>query len=278
MSPRPRKRFGQHWLKSEKVLHRILAAAEVSKRDRILEIGPGTGVLTRWLTALAEAVVAVEIDRDLCQRLRSQFEKVDQFLLLEGDILQLDLADELAGQPDFYPLNKVVANIPYYITAPILEKLLGSLTQPRPQPFDQIVLLIQREVADRLYAQPGSKVFGALSVRVQYLACCELICLVPAKAFQPPPKVESAVVRLRPRPFLPRAENLQLFDQLVQLGFSSRRKMLRNNLKPVIERDQLTPLLAALEVTPTARAEELSVEQWVRLSNKIQEIHASRCD
>ncbi|NJM85422.1 MAG: 16S rRNA (adenine(1518)-N(6)/adenine(1519)-N(6))-dimethyltransferase RsmA [Leptolyngbyaceae cyanobacterium SL_1_1] len=273
MPPQTRKRFGQHWLKSEKVLHRILEAAEVSKRDRILEIGPGTGVLTQWLAALADAVVAVEIDRDLCKRLRSQFEKLDQFLLLEGDILRLDLADELADYPGFQP-NKVVANIPYYITAPILEKLLGSITQPNPQPFEQIVLLIQREVADRLYAQPGSKVFGALSVRMQYLACCELICPVSAKAFQPPPKVESAVVRLRPRPFFPVALNPRLFDYLVQLGFSSRRKMLRNNLKAVVNREQLTSLLDSLDALPTIRAEDLSVEQWVRLSNKIQEAGA----
>ncbi|WP_346292705.1 16S rRNA (adenine(1518)-N(6)/adenine(1519)-N(6))-dimethyltransferase RsmA [Sphaerothrix gracilis] len=275
MPPQPRKRFGQHWLKSEKVLNRILAAAEVTKGDRILEIGPGTGILTRWLTSLADAVVAVEIDRDLCQQLRRQFEAVEQFLLLEGDILQLDLAASLSQQPDFWPLNKVVANIPYYITAPILEKLLGRVAQPNPQPFDQIVLLIQREVADRLYAQPGSKIFGALSVRVQYLASCELICPVPAKAFQPPPKVESAVVRLRPRPFLPAAINPPLFEQLVQLGFSSRRKMLRNNLQDLIDREQLISLLTSLKVLPTARAEDLSVEQWVRLSNKIQEMRGN---
>ncbi|NEQ33388.1 MAG: 16S rRNA (adenine(1518)-N(6)/adenine(1519)-N(6))-dimethyltransferase RsmA [Leptolyngbya sp. SIO4C5] len=275
MPPQPRKRFGQHWLKNEKVLHRILAAAEVTKGDRILEIGPGTGILTRWLTSLADAVVAVEIDRDLCQQLRRQFEAVEQFLLLEGDILQLDLAASLSQQPDFWPLNKVVANIPYYITAPILEKLLGRVAQPNPQPFDQIVLLIQREVADRLYAQPGSKIFGALSVRVQYLAGCELICPVPAKAFQPPPKVESAVVRLRPRPFLPAAINPPLFEQLVQLGFSSRRKMLRNNLQDLIDREQLISLLTSLKVLPTARAEDLSVEQWVRLSNKIQEMRGN---
>ena len=271
MSPQPRKRFGQHWLRSEKALHQILQAAALSRGDRVLEIGPGTGMLTRWLVSLADAVIAVEVDWDLCKKLARQFAKVDHFLLLQGDILDLDLTDALAPFPDFQSPNKVVANIPYYITGPILEKLLGSFAAPNPQPFESIVLLLQREVADRLCARPRSKAFGALSVKVQYLADCELICPVPASAFHPPPKVESAVVRLHPRLISPAATNPHCLDQLVKLGFASKRKMLRNNLPTVIDRDRLLSLLEALSINPQVRAEDLSVRQWVALSNKMQE-------
>ena len=273
MAAQARKRFGQHWLRNEQVLHQILEAAELSKRDRVLEIGPGTGILTRWLVSSAQAVIAVEVDWDLCKKLRRQFEHVDQFLLLQGDILKLDLSDALASFPDFQTPNKVVANIPYYITGPILEKLLGSFGAPNPHPFDSIVLLVQREVADRLYAQPSSKAFGALSVRVQYLAHCELISPVPASAFHPRPKVESAIVRLRSREFSPVAANPCFLDQLVRLGFASKRKMLRNNLQSIIERDRLITLLEDLSINPQARAEDLSVTQWVILSNKMQEMN-----
>ncbi|MBD0335596.1 MAG: 16S rRNA (adenine(1518)-N(6)/adenine(1519)-N(6))-dimethyltransferase RsmA [Cyanobacteria bacterium Co-bin13] len=270
-SSRPRKQFGQHWLRSEKVLQAIVAAAAVSRCDRILEIGPGTGVLTRQLLTQAGAVVAVEIDWDLCRKLVKQFAQADNFVLLQGDFLTLDWQAALEAQPGYalgWP-NKVVANIPYYITGPILEKLLGTIAAPNPCPFESIVLLVQREVADRLYAKPGSRTFGALSVRVQYLAACERVCLVPASAFYPPPKVESAVVRLTPRPVLPAATDPHLLNQLVTLGFSSKRKMLRNNLKGMIDRDHLSALMATLQIPDQSRAEDLGVEQWVALSNTI---------
>lgn len=265
-----RKRFGQHWLTDEKVLHRMLEAAAVTRQDTVLEIGPGTGALTRWLLPLANAVVAVEIDRDLIRKLNNQFAKHDNFRLVPSDILELDIAAASRDKYfDFGLPNKVVANIPYYITGPILEKLLGTLAAPNPVPYDAIVLLVQKEVAERLYARPGRKAFGALSVRVQYLADCELVCPVPARAFQPPPQVDSAVVKITPRsPTLP-SDDLAGFDRLVKLGFGSKRKMLRNNLKGVIHRDELEAMMTALAIEPTARAEDLSVEQWVALSNTI---------
>jgi len=274
MKPPPRKRFGQHWLTSEKILHEILRAANLSSSDRVLEIGPGTGVLTRWLLPLAEQVTAIEVDHDLCEMLRHQFQDAKHLQLIEGDVLQLDLeqaialeAESAAAQP---PLpNKVVANIPYYITGPILETLLGTIAQPANHRYDSIVLLTQREVANRLCANAGSKAFGALSVRVQYLADCEFICPVPAKAFQPPPKVESAIVRLMPRSPQPVAIDPVHLDRLVKLGFATKRKMLRNNLKSVVERDRLCHLLEQLKVSAQARAEDLTVAQWVGLSNAL---------
>ncbi|MBD2233969.1 16S rRNA (adenine(1518)-N(6)/adenine(1519)-N(6))-dimethyltransferase RsmA [Phormidium tenue] len=265
-----RKRFGQHWLTDEKVLHRMLEAAAVTRQDTVLEIGPGTGALTRWLLPLANAVVAVEIDRDLIRKLNHQFAKHDNFRLVPSDILELDIAAASRDKYfDFGLPNKVVANIPYYITGPILEKLLGTLAAPNPAPYDVIVLLVQKEVAERLYARPGRKAFGALSVRVQYLADCELVCPVPARAFQPPPQVDSAVVKLTPRPPVTPSDDLAGFDRLVKLGFGSKRKMLRNNLKGVVDRDDLEAMMTALAIEPTARAEDLSVEQWVALSNTI---------
>lgn len=268
MSFRPRKQFAQHWLKSEKALNEIVKAAEISKSDRILEIGPGTGNLTRYLLPLAESVVAVEIDRDLCQKLAKTLGKTENFLLLQGDFLTLDLDSQLEQFPKFQNPNKVVANIPYNITGPILEKLLGKIAKPATKPYDSIVLLVQKEVAERLYAQSSSKAFGALSVRVQYLANCELIYSVPAKDFYPAPKVDSAVVRLRPQINYP-AENPKFLDTLVKLGFAEKRKMLRNNLKSAVERDRLTQILEQLEINPQVRAEDLNVQQWVELSNRL---------
>ncbi|MBF2047583.1 MAG: 16S rRNA (adenine(1518)-N(6)/adenine(1519)-N(6))-dimethyltransferase RsmA [Elainella sp. C42_A2020_010] len=267
--PQARKRFGQHWLRSETALAQIVAAATLSSDDRLLEIGPGTGLLTQKLLPSVQSVVAVEIDRDLCELLRKAFATTSNFLLLEGDFLSLDLAEALADFPNFIYPNKVVANIPYNITGPILEKLLGTIAQPNPQPFDAIVLLLQKEVAERLCAQPSSKAFGALSVRVQYLAACQWICDIPAKAFQPPPKVDSAVVRLQPRPFDPPALDPRQLDTLVKLGFATRRKMLRNNLQSLIDRETLSHLLESLGLNPQARAEDLGVADWVALSNRL---------
>jgi len=268
MEIRPRKQFAQHWLKNDQVLNQIIQAAEINRCDRLLEIGPGTGVLTRRLLPLAQSVVAVEIDRDLCQLLTKQLGKTDNFLLLQGDILSLDLPTHLTA-PTFQQLNKVVANIPYNITGPILEKLLGTISNPATPALDLIVLLVQKEVGERLYAKPDSKAFGALSVRVQYLAECELICPVPARYFYPAPKVDSAVVRLRPRLIEPPALEPRYLETLVKLGFAAKRKMLRNNLKGIVERDRLTHLLEQLEVDPQVRAEDLSVAQWITLSNQL---------
>jgi len=287
-SLQPRKRFAQHWLCSDKALNRIVQAAELTERDRVLEIGPGKGALTRLLLPRVSAVVAVEIDRDLCKHLVQKLGKVDNFLLLAGDILTLDLAAHLTAFPKFQAPNKVVANIPYHITGPILDLLLGTLEFPAANSFEQIVLLVQKEVADRMCARPGSKTFGALSVRLQYLATCERICDVPAKAFYPPPKVDSAVVRIRPHQAWsipkqqsntegtsspPAALNPKLLDTLVKSGFSNKRKMLRNNLKALVNRDLLTHFLEKLDIVPHARAEDLSVAQWVALSNQLSTIH-----
>ncbi len=272
---RARKRFGQHWLQSQAVLNQILAAAELTAEDKVLEIGPGTGTLTRGLLQRAKMVVAVEVDRDLCRRLAKKLASATNLLLLEGDILSLNLTETLADYPAFSQPNKVVANIPYNITGPLLEHLLGKISAPKVSVYDSIVLLVQQEVGQRLAAQPGTKDFGALSVRSQYLATCELICDVPAAAFKPPPKVNSAVVRLRPRPYPEPAKSPHWLETLVTLGFASKRKMLRNNLKSAVDCADVTRILEQLTINPQARAEDLSVAQWVTLSNILSPLSAS---
>jgi 16S rRNA (adenine1518-N6/adenine1519-N6)-dimethyltransferase len=264
-----RKQFGQHWLKSEKALNSIVAAAQLDNTDRVLEIGPGTGILTRQLLPLAATVVAVEIDRDLCTALALKLGKHENFLLLQADFLAIDLDQLLVPASLFQHPNKVVANIPYNITGPIIEKLLGTIATPNPRPFAAIVLLVQKEVALRICAHPKSTHFGALSVRVQYLADADFICDVPAKAFQPAPKVDSAVIRLRPRVVENPPQNPRHLQTIIKSGFASKRKMLRNNLKSLVEVDILTAILEELGINPQTRAEDLSVPQWILLSDRL---------
>jgi 16S rRNA (adenine1518-N6/adenine1519-N6)-dimethyltransferase len=268
-----RKQFGQHWLKSEKALDKIVWAAELSKEDSLLEIGPGTGILTGKLLALAKTVLAVELDRDLCPLLVKKFGTASNFLLMQGDFLDLNVSG--LAPAEFFPNNKVVANIPYNITGPILTKLLGTISKPNPTPYDSIVLLMQKEVALRICANAGNHNYGALSVRVQYVADCEFICDVPAKAFQPPPKVDSAVVRIKPRPIAIPAQDPVALEKLIKISFATKRKMLRNNLKSIIPVESLNELLTELDLNPQARAEDFSVAEWVRLSDRFGQWQAN---
>lgn len=267
---RPRKQFGQHWLRDEDILDRIIDAAELTNRDRILEIGPGTGNLTSRLLSKVAALVAVEIDRDLCRKLVHKYGERDNFLLIQNDFLKSDLASLLEDFSKFQRPNKVVANIPYNITGPIIKKLLGKIASPAPQQYESIVLLVQKEVGDRLVAVPGSKAYGALSIRVQYLASCELVCDVPARSFYPPPKVDSVVIKLRPRKLECPADNPRQLETLIKLGFANRRKMLKNNLKSLIDTNDLNRILEKLKFNPQCRAEDLSLEDWVLFSNNIE--------
>lgn len=268
---RPRKHLAQHWLRSEKVLEQIITAAELNKSDRVLEIGPGTGILTRRLLPESESLVSVEIDRNLCKKLVKSLGDKDNLLLLQGDFLTLDLEQNLKSFPKFQQLNKVVANIPYNITGAIIEKLLGKISQPAATQYESIVLLIQKEVGERLTASPNSKVYGALSIRVQYLADCQWICTVPAKAFYPKPKVDSAIVKLIPKLIETPANNPRQLENLLKLGFSSRRKMLRNNFKSIVEPDKLTEILEKLNLNPQCRAENISLSDWIKLANILTE-------
>lgn len=272
---RTRKRFAQHWLQSETALDNIVEAGQLQPSDRLLEIGPGTGILTRRLLPHINALVAVEIDRDLSKKLVKSLGNKANFLLLQEDILKVDIEAGLKDFPSFQNPNKVMANIPYNITGAILEKLLGKISNPAKNPYELIVLLMQKEVAERIIAQPGTKAFGALSIRVQYLADCEGICDVSRRAFYPQPKVDSAVIRLRPRSLEHPANNPLFLEKILKLGFANRRKMLRNNLKGKVDSDRLNSILEDLTQNAQVRAEDLSLSQWITLSNRLEAISLS---
>ncbi len=254
------------------MLDQIVQAAYLQPTDRVLEIGPGKGVLTGRLLPLVQQVVAVEVDWDLQQYLEQQFAAVPNLHLIKADFLSCNLAQALTDAPQAWPLNKVVANIPYNLTGPILETLLGRIGQPMQPAYERIVLLVQKEVAERICAQPGSKAYGLLSVRVQYLAECEIVCPVPAKAFSPPPKVDSAVICLVPRQLAHLPQNPRFLDQVLRQGFAAKRKMLRNNLKAILAGDRLTQVFADLAIPLEARAEALSLEQWIALSDRLSSL------
>jgi 16S rRNA (adenine1518-N6/adenine1519-N6)-dimethyltransferase len=265
-NPKTLKQYGQHWLVHSPSLHAIAAAAHLRGEETVLEIGPGTGNLTELLLAQAKQVLAVEIDHRLLRGLQKRFEEEEpnRLQVLQGDILATNL-NELPIAPEV-----VIANIPYYITGPILEKLLGPIDQPIQQ-FKQIILLVQKEVGERLAAPPGSKTYGALSVKVQYLAEVSVVCSIPARYFSPKPKVDSVVVHLAPRSFPHIAQDPKFLKKLVNASFATRRKMLRNCLKSLVTPEQWHEFTQKQGISESVRAEELRVEDFVALSNFLGE-------
>lgn len=264
-----RKRFGQHWLRDELVLERILQAADLQAADRVLEVGPGRGALTeRLLASPVASVHAVELDRDLVSGLRQRFAAEPRFSLQEGDVLAVALEG-----PGGSRATKVVANIPYNITGPLLERLVGRLDRPVDPPYQSLVLLVQKEVAERIRARPGQSSFSALSVRMQLLAHCRSVCPVPPRCFQPPPKVQSEVVRLDPLPADQRLpiELARGVERLLRMAFLARRKMLRNTLAPLAAPDQLQDLAAAAGIDLQQRPQEIAPAAWVALARGLNQ-------
>ena len=264
-----RKRFGQHWLKDTSVLERIIAAAELAPEDRVLEVGPGRGALTeRLLASPAAAVHAVELDRDLVEGLQQRFGAEPRFSLQSGDVLALPQLGDGAQPP-----TKVVANIPYNITGPLLDRLVGRLDRPVDAPYQRLVLLVQQEVAQRIRARAGHSSFSALSVRMQLLARCATVCPVPPRCFQPPPKVQSEVICLDPLPAEQRPEPAiaRRVEQLLKQAFLARRKMLRNTLAGVCPADQLQELAAAVGISLQQRPQEVAPQAWVALARGLNQ-------
>ena len=264
---RARHRFGQHWLVDQEVLRRIVEAAQLAPTDHVLEVGPGRGALTEALLASSVAqLTAVELDRDLVEGLRQRFASQPRFHLLTGDVLSIALPP--AGLPG---PNKVVANIPYNITGPLLERLMGRLDRPVTPPYRRLVLLVQKEVGERLRAEPGSSAYSALSVRMQLLGRCQGICGVPPRSFQPPPKVHSEVISIDPFPpeQLLRQDLAVALEQLLRRAFSARRKMLRNSLAGMLPEERLAAMAAEVGVSLQARPQELSPAQWVSLATSL---------
>ena len=249
----PKKSLGQHWLKDPEILADIAEAAELTGDDVVLEIGPGLGTLTSRLLARANSVIAVEFDADLARKLPGQFPGKNLEVFNE-DILQFDLNQ--------LPKNyKVVANVPYYITSKIVEKLMTAENKP-----SIAVLLVQKEVAERIAADPGN--MSVLSVSVQIFAEAELDIEVPRQFFTPPPKVDSQVVVLRTcnSPLIT-SEDQRDFFRIVKAGFSAKRKKLRSSLSGGlgINKSVAEELLKNAGISPDARAEDLAIEEWRRL-------------
>ena len=266
----PRKRFGQHWLKDQRVLDQIVNAAQLNSGDCVLEVGPGKGALTeRLIASQARFIQAIELDRDLIVGLKKRFSHQNKFSLREGDVLSVPLEPE-----NGLNINKVVANIPYNITGPLLKRFIGELGKAPENAFGTLVLLMQKEVADRIVAQPGNTNFSALSVRIQLLAKCQNVCDVPSKCFQPAPKVDSKVVLIKP--FISSDPDFyeigSLLEKLLQLAFSSRRKKLRNTIgRFVTSNDQIKDFFASRGISLDQRPQEISPSNWFALAKALKE-------
>jgi len=253
----PNKSLGQHWLKDRLILEAIADCAELEQTDTVLEIGPGLGTLTSVLLSRAERVVTVEFDPELARKLPAQFPGKD-LTVHTADILSFDLS----GLPKGY---KVVANVPYYITSKIVQLLMTSTNKP-----SIAVLLVQKEVAERLAAKPGD--MSILAISAQLFAEVSLGDEVPAKFFTPPPKVDSQVVVLKSRPssLLESVDEKQFF-RIVKAGFSAKRKKLRSSMSGGlgIPKDQASELLISAGISPDARAEDLAIDDWIKLTEAV---------
>ncbi|MFH1048789.1 MAG: 16S rRNA (adenine(1518)-N(6)/adenine(1519)-N(6))-dimethyltransferase RsmA [Patescibacteria group bacterium] len=277
----PNKFLGQNFLIDEKVLEKIIEAADLQEGDNVIEIGPGLGVLTQALLAKGANVQAIEKDKDLIPLLEENLREFKNLKIINGDFLQVDfkkiktfLLGSLASKSDLearLPSNsgnvnsyKVVSNIPYYITSPVLRKILSAQIKPQ-----EIVFLVQREVAERISAKPGQMSF--ISVFVQFYGAPSVAEIVRPESFWPAPKVESAILKivLDKKPAQEGSE-LKDFWRLVKIGFSSRRKTLANNLAAGyhIKPDGARDLLKSLGFSDKTRAQELSVEDWLKLAKK----------
>lgn len=253
---RARKRFGQNFLHDPGIIRRIVAAVAPKPGQRLLEIGPGQGAITASLLDSGAQLDVIELDRDLIPILEATFADRDNFTLHQGDALKFDIAG-LAGDT---PL-RVVGNLPYNISTPLIFHLLDSRGAIADMHF-----MLQKEVVDRLAAQPGSKTYGRLGVMAQYFCEVEGLFDVPPEAFSPRPKVQSAIVRLRPHSMLPHpADDVTTLRDILRDSFGQRRKTLRNTLKQHID----SAHLEQLGISPTARPEQLALSDFVAIANAV---------
>lgn len=252
------KKLGQNFLIDEHVVRSIVEAANISEGDAVLEIGPGIGTLTQGLAEAGANVTAVEIDRRLIEVLAKTLEGYENIKVVHGDILRIDIAKEVMA-----PRYKVVANLPYYITTPIIMGLLEA-----HMPVDVLVTMVQKEVAQRMVAVPGTKDYGSLSVAVQYYTKPEIMFIVPPASFIPPPAVDSAVIRCTVREKPPVEVDERVFFRVVKAAFAQRRKTLSNTLKTTgVPAETLKVILEKAGIDGTRRGETLSLEEFAAIAN-----------
>lgn len=262
------KKFGQNFLIDERVIDKIIAAAEITKEDCVLEIGPGIGTLTQMLAEHAKQVIAVEIDKNLIPVLEDTLGDYDNILIINQDILKVDI-NELAEKYNGGKPIKVVANLPYYITTPIIMGLFESHV-----PLDSVTVMVQKEVAQRMQEGPNCKEYGALSLAVQYYAKPYLVANVPPNCFMPRPNVGSAVIRLTRWEQCPvQVEDEKFMFALIRAAFNQRRKTLVNAVNNAreleITKEQMLHALDELGYLPTLRGEALSLQEFATLSNTL---------
>ena len=264
------KKFGQNFLINTSILEEIIDAAEITREDFVLEIGPGIGTMTQYLCEAAREVVAVEIDTNLIPILGDTLSAYDNVEVMNADILKVDIA-KLADERNGGKPIKVVANLPYYITTPIIMSLFESHV-----PLKSLTVMVQKEVALRMQAGPGTKDYGALSLAVQYYASPYLAANVPPNCFMPRPNVGSAVIRLTRFEETPvQVKDEKLLFRLIRASFNQRRKTLQNGLVNSQELDftkeQVAAAIATLGVSPSVRGEALTLEQFAALANALSE-------
>jgi 16S rRNA (adenine1518-N6/adenine1519-N6)-dimethyltransferase len=271
-----KKSLGQNFLTDPHVLQQIITSAELDQDAGVIEIGPGIGALTEGLAAQAKQVIAVELDQRLVTVLQELFAEQPNVDIIHADALKLDFAALIAERFATCAQVHIVANLPYYITSPIIVKLLESKL-----PLTNIVIMIQKEVADRLLATPNSKMYGSLSVFAQYFSEPSKVIHVPSHVFVPRPKVDSTVLKLalRQQPAVQVADEL-FFFQVVRAAFAKRRKTLLNSLSSslpfAINKAELTELLQAVGIDPSCRGETLSMDDFARLANALTEWKSKR--
>lgn len=253
------KRLGQNFLIDADIVQGIVDTANIKPGDKVLEIGPGIGTLTQALCEAKADVTCVELDKRLPDILAHTLEAYDNVCIIQGDILKVNIT-EIMGKGPF----KVVANLPYYITTPIIMALLE-----KHLPITDIVVMVQKEVAERMSANPGGKTYGALSVAVQYYTIPEIALYVPPRSFMPPPEIDSVVVncKVRPKPAVDLIDE-KMFFRVVKSAFGQRRKTLNNALKSVgIDKNIITDVLSKANIEPIRRGETLTMEEFATISN-----------
>ena len=259
------KSLGQNFLTDKSIIDEIIEGADIGPEDTVIEIGPGIGVITREAARRAKRVIAVEIDKNLIPILDETLAGLDNVKIINEDILKLDTKKLISGEK---PENvKIMGNLPYYITTPIIMKLLEEGVKA-----ESITIMMQKEVADRIRALPGTKAYGALCVAVQYYCTAEKILDVPRSAFVPQPNVDSAVLRLFMRREKPaELTDEKLFFKCVKAGFSQRRKTLLNSMQVLkgTDRDLIRDSLEAAGIDPARRAETLTIEEFAKIANEV---------
>lgn len=264
------KKFGQNFLIDNHVLEKIVRAADITKEDFVLEIGPGIGTLTQYLCECAGNVVSVEIDRKLMPILKETLSDYDNVTVLNEDVLKLDIPTLVKERNDRKPI-KVVANLPYYITTPIIMGLFENHV-----PLLNVTIMIQKEVAERIQAGPGSKEYGALSLAVQYYAKPYIAANVPPNCFMPRPKVGSAVINLTPHKEPPyNVEDEKLLFQIIRASFNQRRKTLVNGIFNYEDlsysKEEIVDALESLDISKDIRGEALTLEEFINISNYLSD-------